>query len=116
MQHAVPALEAGVGSPSAKHFVAVLLEFEMKAVRVAAGASKAFVASAVGEWIVKNFSHATVYYTENPQMKAMAQVIADFHFQSLPINGPIYIVPFDESLRKAFARVASVHTSGKVGA
>jgi hypothetical protein len=59
----------------------------MKAVLVAAGASEAFVASAAGEWIVKNFSHATVYYTENSQLKAMAQVIADFNFHSLPLNG-----------------------------
>ena len=32
------------------------------------------------------------------------------------LRGDVDLVPFDESLRKAFARVASVHTSGKVGA
>jgi len=32
------------------------------------------------------------------------------------LRGDVDLVPFDESLRKAFARVASVHTSDKVGA
>ena len=31
------------------------------------------------------------------------------------LRGDVDLVPFDESLRKAFARVASVHTSDKVG-
>ena len=32
------------------------------------------------------------------------------------LRGDVDLVPFDESLRKAFARVASVHTSNSVGA
>ena len=32
------------------------------------------------------------------------------------LRGDVELVPFDESLRKAFASVASVHTSDKVGA
>ena len=32
------------------------------------------------------------------------------------LRGDVDLVPFDESLRKAFARVASVHISNRVGA
>ena len=32
------------------------------------------------------------------------------------LRGDVDLVPFDESLRKAFSRVASVHTSDSVGA
>ena len=32
------------------------------------------------------------------------------------LRGDLELVPFDESLRKAFARVASVHVSDKAGA
>ena len=32
------------------------------------------------------------------------------------LHGDVELVPFDESLRKAFARVASVHTSDRIGA
>jgi len=40
--------------------------------------------------------------------------VARWHEEVL--RGDVDLVPFDESLRKAFARVASVHTSDKVGA
>jgi len=32
------------------------------------------------------------------------------------LNGDVDLVPFDESLRKAFSRIASVHASDRIGA